>query len=84
MRRIILTLAVAALVAAMMAMTAAPAFAQNNWWSGYWGYGSDGDGDGFKRVNDNCIYVYNPDQTNTDGDGYGDACDAYPADPTKH
>ena len=84
MRRIILTLAVAALVAAMMAMTAAPAFAQNNWWSGYWGYGSDGDGDGVKRVDDNCIYASNPLQEDADGDGYGDACDVYPADKLQH
>ncbi len=84
MKRIVLLIVATMLVTTMMAMTAAPAFAEKNWWTGSWGYGSDGDGDGVKRVNDNCIYVYNPDQTDTDRDGYGNACDPYPDDPTKH
>jgi hypothetical protein len=83
MRRTILMLTAAALMVVLVATTVSPAFAQN-WWSGYWGYGSDGDKDGFKRTDDNCPYDYNPDQTDTDQDGYGNACDAYDDDPTKH
>lgn len=35
----------------------------------------DSDGDGIKNIDDNCPGVYNPDQRDTDGDGFGDACD---------
>lgn len=35
----------------------------------------DSDNDGINDVNDNCPTTYNPDQTDTDGDGIGDACD---------
>jgi hypothetical protein len=38
--------------------------------------GLDTDGDGVRDVSDNCAAVANPDQTDTDGDGQGDACDA--------
>jgi len=34
----------------------------------------DSDLDGLKDFLDNCPYVYNPDQTDTDGDGVGDVC----------
>jgi acetyltransferase-like isoleucine patch superfamily enzyme len=35
---------------------------------------SDSDGDGVPDGIDNCPTVYNPDQADTNGDGYGDAC----------
>jgi hypothetical protein len=39
---------------------------------------ADGDEDGIYDLVDNCPDVYNPDQTDSDGDGVGDACDAFP------
>ncbi|MBC8422424.1 MAG: thrombospondin type 3 repeat-containing protein [Chloroflexi bacterium] len=36
----------------------------------------DSDGDGIYDSGDNCPLVPNPDQTDTDGDGVGNACDA--------
>lgn len=41
---------------------------------------ADGDGDGICRLLDNCPAVANAEQTDTDGDGLGDACDPFPAD----
>lgn len=41
-------------------------------WSGY----EDGDGDGVNFFVDNCMYVYNPTQADSDGDGFGNVCDA--------
>ncbi len=38
-------------------------------------YVVDSDGDGIQDVTDNCLEIINPDQTDTDGDGAGDACD---------
>lgn len=35
----------------------------------------DSDGDGIADNNDNCPADYNPDQTDSDGDGLGNACD---------
>ena len=37
--------------------------------------GLDGDGDGIDDSGDNCLGLANPDQTDTDGDNAGDACD---------
>jgi len=37
---------------------------------------TDTDGDGVPDSRDNCTLVPNPDQRDSDGDGYGDACDA--------
>jgi len=37
--------------------------------------GNDADGDGICETDDNCEATSNAGQTDTDGDGYGDACD---------
>ena len=42
----------------------------------------DADGDTFPDASDNCPNVANPDQTDTDNDGVGDACET-PATPTE-
>lgn len=39
-------------------------------------YATDSDADGVTDANDNCLLLANADQRDTDGDGYGDACDA--------
>ena len=36
---------------------------------------ADRDGDGVENENDNCQWVENTDQIDTDGDGFGDVCD---------
>lgn len=36
----------------------------------------DFDGDGLKNFLDNCIFEANPDQIDSNGDGYGNRCDA--------
>ena len=45
------------------------------------GAGGDTDGDGVCDNDDNCPDVANPDQSDLDDDGIGDACDATPVDP---
>lgn len=42
----------------------------------YTGNRGDIDNDGVTDVNDNCPNASNPEQTDTDGDGIGDACDS--------
>jgi rhodanese-related sulfurtransferase len=48
-------------------------------WVNTYGYNTvgcvDSDGDGFNDDLDNCPSVYNPSQTDTDGDHIGNACD---------
>ncbi|OWY70602.1 hypothetical protein B7486_13365 [cyanobacterium TDX16] len=41
---------------------------------------ADADGDGVTESEDNCPFVYNPDQTDSDFDGIGDCCDADSSD----
>lgn len=36
----------------------------------------DDDDDGVGHHRDNCVHAWNPDQSDSDGDGLGDACDA--------
>ena len=38
----------------------------------------DSDGDGLVNIADNCPFVANPDQADSDGDGVGDACQTLP------
>lgn len=33
------------------------------------------DNDGVPNENDNCVYIFNPDQTDRNGNGIGDACE---------
>ncbi len=41
----------------------------------------DTDNDGVDDSLDNCIFTYNPDQLDTDGDGIGNVCDCDPKTP---
>jgi len=38
--------------------------------------GPDADGDGIDDSTDNCTLAANPDQTDSNSDGFGNACDA--------
>jgi hypothetical protein len=86
MRRFILVLAVSALMAAMMVAMAAPALAKpggNGWGYGWatgptYGWGTDADGDGLKKSEDNCPNDKNPGQEDNDDDGIGNLCDPTP------
>jgi hypothetical protein len=44
----------------------------------------DTDEDSIRDLSDNCPNASNPDQADTDGDGFGDVCDCEPDDPTIH
>ena len=44
-------------------------------------YVNDKDNDGINYYTDNCVSYPNPNQTNTDGDIFGDACDNCPNTP---
>ena len=44
----------------------------------------DTDGDGVVDADDNCPWVYNPDQADADADHVGDACDNCPAVPNPY
>ena len=85
MKRTILILAAAALMAMVMAATVSPALAapggngnDYGWATGpTYGWGTDADGDGLKKYEDNCPNYFNPNQEypyDYNGDGTKDSC----------
>ena len=46
-------------------------------------YWPDADGDGILNGDDNCPSNYNVNQTDSDGDGVGNLCDAFPYNPSE-
>ncbi len=47
-----------------------------NYWRNFDSSFSDTDGDGIADANDNCTRIANPNQRDSNGDGYGNVCDA--------
>jgi hypothetical protein len=52
-----------------------------DWYQNFGPGKPDLDCDGIWNSKDNCVFIYNPDQKDSDGDGNGDACDSSLVDP---
>jgi prepilin-type processing-associated H-X9-DG protein len=62
--------------------TSFPSSDQDPSWTGGAQASVDADGDDVPNGSDNCALVFNPAQTDLDGDSIGDACDAQTGPPT--